>query len=509
MNRADLKSVAADLGFDLPDDAIADCLEAATELRERSTSVAAATSSEGSVESRGSRIDDGHGAVLDGYDEPRERAPDSDAASGADADRPLAGTTVVVKDNIAAAGLELTCGSDGFSHVPDFDAAVVEALLENGASLLGKANMDAFAFGPSGEFSRVEEVRNPLDADRIPGGSSSGSGAAVAAGTADAALGTDTGGSVRIPAACCGIVGIKPTYGTVPTHGVVPFAPSLDTVGPLARDLETADAVRRSIQTADRRDLKAGPFESDGPAGEVTATAAGGAEPISFGIPTQFLERCSTAVTDRFDVLADALEADADATVEPVSLPLGVIEEAYFLIGSTEFAWYIRQRGTVRGVGSTYSRRWSQAFGEFVEEHGFSDHVAERVLPAAALDATEAGAPYVAGRREAMAFDRRLRDAFAAVDCLLLPTIRSLPHRRGEVTAHEGVNDLLGNTAPFNLAGTPAVSVPADAVDGLPVSAQVVAPRYEDARAVAGAATVERTVERSSDLEPPALDAAD
>jgi len=498
MDRPDLESVATDLGFDLPSDAIANCLAAADELRERSTSVATATSSEGSVERHGSRIDDDHGALLDGYDDPRERAPDPDT------DRLLAGTTVVVKDNIATAGLELTCGSDGFSHVPDFDAAVVDALLESGAGLLGKANMDAFAFGPSGEFSRIEEVRNPLDAARIPGGSSSGSGAAVAAGTVDAALGTDTGGSVRIPAACCGIVGIKPTYGTVPTHGVVPFAPSLDTVGPLARDLETADAVRRSIQAADRRDLKTGPSES-----AESAVDVDGAETISFGVPTQFLERCSAAVIERFDALRAEIEAETDATVESVSLPLGVIEEAYFLIGSTEFAWYIRQRGTVRGVGSTYSERWSRAFGEFVDECGFSDPVAERVLPAAALDATEAGAPYVAGRREAMAFDRRLREAFAAVDCLLLPTIRSLPPRRGAVTAHEGVNDLLGNTAPFNLTGNPAVSVPADAVDGLPVSAQIVAPRYEDALAVTGAATVERTVERSSDLEPPALDADD
>lgn len=465
----DLAAVATELGFDLPRDALETTQDAASDLADTAAAVHERESTPGTeTPSQGGVLDDEYGALLYGYETPRQRHTDG----------VLDGSRVAVKDNIAAAGLTMTCGSDGFEYTPEFDATVVDRLLDSGARLVGKANMDAFAFGPSGEFSGRTPVTNPLAEDRIPGGSSSGSGAAVAAGTVDVALGTDTGGSVRIPAACCGVVGVKPTFGAVPTHGVVPFAPSLDTVGPLARDVNTAADALAAIQGPDSRDATTTP-----------TSAVELPDAPTFGIPESFLDACTPQVVDAIDELRESLSTDFE--VRSVEVPFGAIEEAYSLVGSTEFAWYVRQRGTVRGIGATYDPGWTDALHEFITEQGFSDHVAKRVLPAAAIDAHEDGRPYVAGRREARTFDQHLQAAFADVDLLVTPTLRALPHERGRIGADDSMYDLLGNTAPFNLTGHPAVTLPVAERDGLPVSAQVIAPRFADAVALAGAKQIE------------------
>lgn len=468
----DLAAVAAELGFDLPPDALKASRDAASGLADTAAAVRERESTpETETPPQAGVLDDAYGALLYGYETPRQRHTDG----------VLDGCRVAVKDNIAAAGLPMTCGSEGFEHTPGFDAAVVDRLLDAGAQLVGKANMDAFAFGPSGEFSGRAPVTNPLDDDRIPGGSSSGSGAAVAAGSVDVALGTDTGGSVRIPAACCGVVGVKPSFGTVPTHGVVPFAPSLDTVGPLARDVDTAADALAAIQGPGPRDATTTPTASvDLP------------DTPTFGIPVSFLEACTPQVVDAIDELRDSLSTDFE--VRSVEVPFGAIEEAYSLVGATEFAWYVRQHGTIRGIGATYNSDWTAALHEFITEQGFSDHVAKRVLPAATLDAHENGQPYVAGRREARTFDQSLQAAFANVDLLVTPTLRALPHKCGQIGADDSMYDLLGNTAPFNLTGHPAVTLPIAERDGLPVSAQVIAPRYADAAAIAGAKQIETHV---------------
>lgn len=472
----EIEAVAETLAFDLTASECAECLETAEGLSASADAIVDGT--EEGVPTRGRLLDDEHGALLSGYEEPRTRS-----SSG-----PLTSYQVAIKDNIALANVQMTVGSEHFEHVPSFDAAVVDRLLDAGARIVGKANMDAFAFGPSGEFSGRSPVENPLDSERVPGGSSSGSGVAVAAGDVDIALGTDTGGSVRIPAACCGVVGIKPTYGTVPNHGVVPFAPSLDTVGPLARDVETAATALDVLRDEELPAVDTGPRPDD--------------ESVSLGIgvPSSLVDVCDDRVTDVLVELRDTLPEELNTS--DVDLPLGGVEDAYPLIGSTEFAWYVRQGGTVRGLGSTYDQRWGAYLREFIETGSFSDHVAKRVLPAAYLDAREEGSPYAAARREADAFAQRVEEALSTVDVLMLPTIRTLPHERGEITASEGMFDLLGNTAPFNLSGHPAVTLPVDSVGGLPVSVQFVAPRGEDQTAVRAAATMERVIE-SGALSPP------
>lgn len=486
----DIETIAESLAFDLDADDLGDCRESADRLADIAAGVS--DDSERTVERTGSLLADDYGALLNGFDTPRTRETGG----------PLADHRIVVKDNIAVEHLGLTCGSAGFEHVPGFDATVVERLLEAGGDLLGKANMDAFAFGPTGEFSGRADVRNPLAADRVPGGSSSGSGVAVAAGLADVALGTDTGGSVRIPAACCGVVGIKPTFDTVSTHGVVPFAPSLDTVGPLARSVETA-ATALSVISDDAPDSVG---RSSSPSGS-QAVAADSDDVFTVGLVAEFLEECSETVTRGVRSLCGEVESAPGIELEEVSVDLGSIEDAYLLVGATEFAWYLRQRGLVRGNGSTYARRWARALREFVDEDGLSDHVAKRVLPSATLDAETGGDSYVAGRLEAQAFGRRLEAAFEGVDVLLAPTLRTLPPERGEVSAHNRLFDVLGNTAPFNLTGNPAVSLPVDGADGLPISVQVVAPRHADGVAIDCARLLEELVAESESLEPPALPA--
>lgn len=471
----EIAAVATELEFDLSENVLENVQDAAGQLassaatvREREPPVATERPSQEEL------LDNEYGALLYGYETPHQRHTDGK----------LDGYRVAVKDNIAVKGLTMTCGSSEFEYTPGFNATVVDRLLDAGAHLVGKANMDAFAFGPSGEFSGRKPVTNPIAEDRIPGGSSSGSGTAVAAGIVDVALGTDTGGSVRIPAACCGVVGVKPTFGAISTHGVVPFAPSLDTVGPLARDVTTAADAFTAIRGSDSKDATTAPA----PSVELPDTP-------TFGIPESFLEDCTPQVVDGFTELREALSTKFK--VRTVDVPFGAIEAAYSLVGATEFAWHIRQRGISRGVGATYDSGWADALHEFITEHGFSDHVAERVLPAATIDARESGKPYVAGRREARRFDQYLQEAFGDVDLLVTPTLRSVPHERGTIGADDSMYDLLGNTAPFNLTGHPAVTLPVAERDGLPVSAQVIAPRFADEIALAGAEHIEDHVDIS------------
>ncbi|MFB6362414.1 MAG: amidase, partial [Halobacteriales archaeon] len=241
----------------------------------------------------------------------------------ADADGPLADADVAIKDNTCVAGAPLTNGSRAFEgFVPDGHAAVVDRLLAAGATLVGKTNMDELAFGPTSETSAFGAVENPRVPDHVAGGSSSGSAAAVAAGEVDLALGTDTGGSIRIPASYCGIVGLKPTYGRVPLHGVTPMAGSLDHVGPLAPDVRTAAAGYAAM--AGRPD----------PAEELTA----GLDGVTIGIA----DRCfADPVADDVEALVrSAVDSMAEAGAELVSVELPALEysqPAWWGIAPPEF----------------------------------------------------------------------------------------------------------------------------------------------------------------------------
>lgn len=463
-----VRETAGRLGFDVDDDRLTQGVDDAASLGEIAADVdddaGVTVKTPAKVTPRGD-----HDELLATYETPRQ-------ASQAG---PLTDTRVALKDNIAASGLPMTCGSERVAVVSETDAVVTTRLLEAGAQLVGKANMDAFALGPSGEFSDHGTVQNPTASDRVPGGSSSGSGAAVAAETVDVALGTDTGGSIRIPAACCGIVGAKPTHGLVPRHGFVSFAPSLDAIGPLARDVETAVAGLEAIAGADARDPSTRARSFDVP-GDWRALA----DDATVGLPQQFFDRSSDAVAR---AVRSAVEAAGLQTV-PVELPLGHIERAYFLIGATEFVWFFHQMGIVRGQGPEYTAT-VHSFIDGVRSADLGGHVAGRLLGSGALDAETDGEAYRAARQEMTAFTERTEAALEDVSALVMPTIRTLPPKRGAMDTTEDMLTLLGNTAPFNAAGTPAATVPVAEVDGLPVSAQVVSPWFED---VTGLAVADR-----------------
>jgi aspartyl-tRNA(Asn)/glutamyl-tRNA(Gln) amidotransferase subunit A len=430
------------------------------------------------VEPRGHWADDEYNALLDVYDEPRRRR----------ADGPLSGLSFVLKDNIAAEGLRMTCGSEAFEPVSTVDATVVDRLLEAGGTLLGKANMDAFAFGPGGLWSERGRVRNPIDTERIPGGTSSGCGVAVAAGLADAALGSDTGGSVRSPAACCGVVGIKPTHGLVSRYGFVENVPSADTIGPLARDVETAARVLEAIRAPDVRDpttsaVELPPLDRD--IGAFDSLRIGVLDPAPHGV--------SEAIVDAIDDLAADLDAEPDVSVGSVDLDMEDIEEAYSVISGAEFAWLLRQSFAQRGGVPTAPEMAGRIDGSL-----FTDHVAERLLPGAYLDAATDGRAYALAQQQVVAFKRTLAERFERFDALLTPTLRTLPPKPDQLRNSEG-GFKYTIAKQFSLAGIPAVSVPFAEREGLPVSAQLLAPQFEDRTAIVAARLVERLGEWSHD----------
>jgi aspartyl-tRNA(Asn)/glutamyl-tRNA(Gln) amidotransferase subunit A len=432
-------------------------------------------------ESVGSFSDDEYNALLDIYDEPR-----SESETG-----PLVGLDFAVKDCIAVESLEMTCAVQDFSYVPSADAAAVERLLSAGANVVGKANMEPFAFGPTGEHSEYGTPTNPTAPDRVPGGSSSGSGAAVAGGLVDFALGTDTGGSVRLPAACCGVVGIKPTHGLVPRHGFVDLVPWTDTIGPLARDVETAAAVVETMAGHDVRD----PASSHVDIGSLTD---GLEEPegsgLTIGLVESLVDAADEEVAEPVTAVTEELAAEFDVTVERVSVDLSEISKAYpLLVG--DFSWVIRQRGIIRGEGTGYEEEWRAAFSEFLENHEFNSYITSRAMPAGYLDEKTEGRSYVALRRRAIEFQRQLADVFADVDLLVTPTTRIVPPTHETIGVYKDSLGMTGNTVPFSFAQTPAVTLPVDDADGVPISAQVVAPKFEDARAIRGARLIEAIAE--------------
>jgi len=418
----------------------------------------------------GTRSDDDFNALVYVHSTPRTR----------DASGVLDDVTFAVKDNLAARGLPMTCGTTDMSYVPSHDATVVDRLLDAGGAFVGKANMDAFAVGPAGQWSEFGKVENPIDPDRVPGGSSSGSGVAVAAGLVDAALGTDSGGSVRSPAACCGIVGMKPTHGLVPRYGLVDLIPSTDVIGPLARDVQTVGDVLSVIAGPSADD----PSTSGATIGDTTSLDPTGS--YSIGLVDNALDLVDEEVAEQTREAITTIEAGTDHTVDPVTLDFGDVDPAFSIIIGTEFSWLLRQDLALRGQGTQYNHELRRALNGST----FNTHIAERMLPGAILDEATNGGAYVEARREAIEFKKRVGAAFDRFDALLTPTLRMLPPKHGEVkSSKEGLK--YSFTKPFSLSAGPAVTVPIGKVDSLPVSAQIVGAPFNDKTVLDIAAALE------------------
>ncbi len=405
---------------------------------------------------------------------------------------PLAGVPVALKDNICTEGIPTTCSSrilEGWR--PPYDATVVERLADAGAIVIGKTNLDEFAMGSSTENSAFGPTRNPHDTGRVPGGSSGGSAAAVAAGFAGLGLGSDTGGSIRQPAALCGVVGMKPTYGRVSRYGLVAFASSLDQIGPLSRTVADAAALYQAIAGHDPRDATSIPE----PVPDVIAGLAEGVAGMRVGVVTELCEAegIQPDVIARVRQAIDALEG-AGAKVEEVSVPAVVYGlTAYYLINPAEASSNLARYDGVRyglrvdapTTGEMYDRTRTAGFGAEVERR--------IMLGTYALSAGYYDAFYGKAQRVRTLIIRDLDAAYERFDVLVGPTAPSTAFPFGAKTADPltmYLNDVC--TIPSNLSGHPAISIPfGTGDDGLPVGVQVMAPALGEAAMFRAAAAVE------------------
>jgi len=431
---------------------------------------------------------------------------------GAD-DGPLAGRTVAVKDNISTEGVRTTCGSAMLdSYVPPYDATVVERLKQAGATIVGKANMDEFGMGGTTETSAYGPVENPVDTDRVPGGSSGGSAAAVAAGDADLALGSDTGGSVRNPAAFCGVVGIKPTYGLVSRYGLVAYANSLEQIGPIARTVEDAAALLDVIAGPDPKDATTrfdldGNGDRDGDAAGDTAAAGphpatdadyaaaadGDVDGTTIGVVTDLLDGADDRVVDRFEAAVDDLRSKGAETVEVSLDSVEHAVQAYYVIAMSEASSNLARFDGVRyGVSGGEEGNWNDAFARAREE-GFGEEVKRRILLGTYALSAGYHDKYYQKAQDARAWVKRdFDDAFERADVLATPTMPVVPPRLGESLSDPLQLYLMdANTVPVNLANLPAISVPAGEADGLPVGLQLIGPTFGEAAILRVASAVE------------------
>ena len=413
---------------------------------------------------------------------------------------------MAIKDVMHAEGLPTTCGSkilDGFH--PPYEATVVRRLKLAGAIILGKLNMDEFAMGSSNENSAFGVVRNPWDLTRVPGGSSGGSAAAVAAGFAPLALGSDTGGSIRQPAALCGVVGLKPTYGRVSRYGLVAFASSLDQIGPLTRSCADAALALSVIAGQDERDATSSPRPLDPYAKAVLEPASG----LKIGVPREFLKSgVEDGVMREFDRSLAALDADGAEIVE-VRLPHAPHAIAtYYLVATAEassnLARFDGVRYGLRAQSQAARGALASMYGE-TRDQGFGAEVKRRiVLGTFVLSSGYYDAYYLRAQKVRTLIRRDFETAFQSCDVIATPTTPSPAFKLGEKTANP-LEMYLADvfTVPANLAGLPGISVPCGLSNGLPVGLQFVAPAFAESSVLRAGAAIERLL---GPAKTPALD---
>jgi aspartyl-tRNA(Asn)/glutamyl-tRNA(Gln) amidotransferase subunit A len=405
---------------------------------------------------------------------------------------PLDGIPFALKDNIVARGQPVTCGSRILEpFVSPYDAAVLTRMRAAGGVLLGKTNLDEFAMGSSNEHSAFGPVRNPHDPARVPGGSSGGSCAAVAAGMAPLAFGTDTGGSVRLPASFCGVVGVKPGYGRVSRYGLVAFGSSLDQIGPVARTVEGCALALGAVAGADPNDTTSNPAQVP----DYAASLGEGVKGVKVGVVREFLgEGIDASIRAAVEAAVRGLE-DLGAEIVEVSMPhtkYGIA--AYYVVASAEAS-----SNLARFDGARYGRR-AEGVSELEELYtrsrteGFGDEVRRRILIGTfTLSAGYYEAYYGRAMKARSLIRRDYETAFGVADVLVSPTSPTPPFPLGE-----RLDDPLAMyltdamTVPANLAGIPALSVPCTTPDGaLPVGLQIQAPDLREDLMVRVAAAYE------------------
>ncbi|HEX3518646.1 MAG TPA: Asp-tRNA(Asn)/Glu-tRNA(Gln) amidotransferase subunit GatA [Solirubrobacteraceae bacterium] len=412
---------------------------------------------------------------------------------GALADAPLAGVPLAVKDLFCTEGVPSQSGSRILEgYLPPYSASAVSRLSEAGASLLAKTNQDEFAMGSSNENSAYGPVRNPWDRTRVPGGSSGGSAAAVAAGLAPWALGTDTGGSIRQPAALCGIVGMKPTYGAVSRYGMIAFASSLDQAGPLTRDVSDAALLLRHMVGRDECDATSLEFPH-----EIQLPSAERLDGLTFGVPEELSgEGIEAGVLAAFEATLQRVR-ELGGEVRPVGLahaPHAL--SAYYVIAPAEASSNLARFDGVRyGLRASDAKDLPDMYTR-TRHDGFGSEVKRRImLGTYALSSGYYDAYYGRAQRVRTRIAEDFKNAFAQVDFILTPTAPTVAFPLGEKTGDPlsmYLNDFC--TVPMSLAGIPAISIPCGLSAGLPVGLQIAGAAFSENRLLDAAHALELAI---------------
>ncbi|MEA2440980.1 MAG: aspartyl-tRNA(Asn)/glutamyl-tRNA(Gln) amidotransferase subunit [Thermoleophilaceae bacterium] len=446
------------------------------------------------------RIEAGEVAADELFQFYRERAAKEElgaflwiAEEAPDASGPLGGVPLAVKDLFCVEDVPSTSGSRILAgYRPPYTATAVEKLAKAGAPMLGKTNMDEFAMGSSNENSGYGPVRNPWDLERVPGGSSGGSAAAVAAGLAPWAIGTDTGGSIRQPAALCGIVGLKPTYGSVSRYGMIAFASSLDQCGPLTRDVTDAALLYRHMIGRDPCDSTSLEHPE-----EIRLPSAESLDGLRFGVPRELAhhEGIEAGVAEVFDTTIALIEK-LGGLVEEISLPhSGNGLQAYYVLAPAEASANLARYDGVR-YGLRAGNGDLTSLYEETRHDGFGAEVKRRImLGTYALSSGYYDAYYGTAQRVRTKIADDFRGAFESVDLIVTPTSPTVAFKLGERAANPlamYASDVL--TVPMSLAGIPAISIPGGLSEGLPVGVQLSGPAFSENRLFEASYALERAI---------------
>jgi aspartyl-tRNA(Asn)/glutamyl-tRNA(Gln) amidotransferase subunit A len=407
-----------------------------------------------------------------------------DAAAGA--------LPIAVKDNIVTTGMPSTCGSRILGEFQSpFDATAIARLRARGAAIVGKTNMDEFAMGSSNEHSAFGPARNPWDPARVPGGSSGGSAAAVAARMVPVALGSETGGSVRQPAAFCGVVGLKPTYGRISRSGLVAFASSLDQIGIVTKTVRDCAEVLDIIAGHDPLDSTS----SNAPAGDAAADLESGVKGLRFGIVTEAVARLEGEVRVNFDAAVDVLRRGG-AILEEVSIPTMPYAIAiYYIVANAEASANLSRFDGIRyGHRSKRARTLNDVYFDSRGE-GFGAEVKRRIMIGTfALSSGYYDAYYGRAQRVRAKLRHEMSEALRSADYLITPTTPEPAFRIGAKT-DDPLSMYLSDifTAPANLVGIPAIAVPSGfSAEGLPLSLQIMGPHFGERALFRAASFFER-----------------
>ena len=392
----------------------------------------------------------------------------------------LSGIAIAVKDNISTRGIPTTCGSRILQgYVPPYDAHVVTLLKNQGAAIIGKTNMDEFGMGTTTENSAFGPTKNPADPSRVPGGSSGGSAAAVAAGMVRMALGTDTGGSIRCPAAFCGIVGHKPTYGRVSRYGLIAYANSLEQIGPMAQSVSDISLLMEVLTGYDPRDSTS-----------VNCPYAHTPDPeirgLKIGVPEEYFgegvdPRVASLVWDGITLLERKGAEVITCRMPSMAYSLA----AYYVTSTSEASSNLARFDGVRyGPSADTKLPWHEAFQQ-QRRSGFGTEVKRRImLGTFALSSGYYGKYYAKAQAARQQVRNDFQRLFRTVDVVAGPTMPTVAFRLGEKTDPLSMylSDIL--TVPANLAGIPAISVPCGKSEGLPVGLQIMGPHFRDERVI-------------------------